>query len=35
MPESGALVVSVASRLWFTAAELLPLALIPVTKDRP
>jgi glycosyltransferase 2 family protein len=34
MPASGALVVSVASRLWFTAAELLPLGLIPITKDR-
>ena len=33
MPASAALVVSVASRLWFTAAELLPLALIPITKD--
>ena len=34
MPLPAALVVSVVSRLWFTAAELLPLALIPVTKDR-
>ncbi|MGQ0562533.1 MAG: lysylphosphatidylglycerol synthase domain-containing protein [Gemmatimonadota bacterium] len=34
MPASAALVVSVASRLWFTAAELLPLALIPVAKDE-
>ena len=33
MPAPAALVVSVVSRLWFTAAELLPLALIPVTKD--
>ena len=35
MPESGAVVVSVASRLWFTAAELMPLALIPATRDEP
>ena len=34
MPASGALVVAVASRLWFTAAELLPLALIPMSRDR-
>jgi glycosyltransferase 2 family protein len=34
MPLPAALVISVVSRLWFTAAELLPLALIPVTKDR-
>lgn len=33
MPLPAAVVVSVVSRLWFTAAELLPLALIPVTKD--
>lgn len=29
MPESAALVVSVVARLWFTAGELLPIALIP------
>lgn len=34
MPASAALVVSVASRVWFTAAELLPLALIPITKEQ-
>lgn len=34
MPASAALVVSVVSRLWFTAAELLPLALIPAARDR-
>ncbi|MEX0890659.1 MAG: lysylphosphatidylglycerol synthase domain-containing protein [Gemmatimonadota bacterium] len=28
------LVVTVASRLWFTAAELLPLLLLPVLPDR-
>ena len=33
MPAAAALVVSVTSRLWFTAAELLPLALIPVAPD--
>lgn len=33
MPASAALVVSVASRLWFTSAELLPLALIPLAPD--
>lgn len=34
MPQSAAVLVAVGSRLWFTAAELLPLALIPVVKDR-
>jgi hypothetical protein len=34
MPQPGALVVSVISRLWFTAAELLPLALIPIAPDE-
>lgn len=34
MPAPAALVVSVASRVWFTAAELVPLALIPIAKDR-
>ena len=33
MPESGALVVSVVARLWFTAGELLPIAIIPFLKD--
>jgi hypothetical protein len=33
MPEPGAaLVVSVLSRVWFTAAELVPLALVPVLR---
>ena len=30
----AAVVVSAASRLWFTAAELLPLAVLPVVDDR-
>jgi len=34
MPGAAALVVSVASRVWFTAAELLPLAAIPLTSDK-
>lgn len=34
MPAPAALLVSVGSRLWFTAAELLPLALIPLAKDE-
>jgi hypothetical protein len=34
MPAPAALVVSVASRLWFTAAELLPLAIIPFVRDE-
>ena len=33
VPASAALVVAVASRIWFTAAELLPLALLPVLPD--
>ncbi|MGH7444041.1 MAG: hypothetical protein ACREKM_04155, partial [Longimicrobiales bacterium] len=33
IPASAAIVVSVASRIWFTAAELLPLALIPLLPD--
>lgn len=33
MPESAALVVSVVARLWFTAGEILPIALIPFAKD--
>jgi uncharacterized membrane protein YbhN (UPF0104 family) len=33
MPEIGAaLVVSVLSRIWFTAAELVPLALLPAMR---
>jgi hypothetical protein len=34
MPASAALIVSVASRVWFTAGELLPLALIPIARDE-
>jgi glycosyltransferase 2 family protein len=30
MPAGGALVISVLSRVWFTAAELVPLAFLPV-----
>ncbi len=30
MPAPAALVVAVVSRIWFTAAEILPLALLPV-----
>jgi uncharacterized membrane protein YbhN (UPF0104 family) len=30
----AAVVVSAASRLWFTAAELLPLAVLPLLRDR-
>jgi uncharacterized membrane protein YbhN (UPF0104 family) len=30
----AAVVVSAASRLWFTAAELLPLAALPVLRDQ-
>lgn len=36
MPEPGAaVVVGVLSRVWFTAAELLPLALLPWLRGRP
>lgn len=36
IPASAAILVSVASRLWFTAGELLPLALVPLLPDgRP
>ena len=31
---SAAVLISIASRLWFTAAELLPLLLLPVLRDR-
>lgn len=34
MPAPAALIVSVASRVWFTAGELLPLGLIPFTRDE-
>ncbi|HEX6309184.1 MAG TPA: lysylphosphatidylglycerol synthase domain-containing protein [Longimicrobiales bacterium] len=35
VPEAGAaLVISVLSRVWFTAAELLPLAVVPVGRTR-
>lgn len=33
IPPSAAIVVTVASRLWFTAAELLPLALVPLLPN--
>jgi hypothetical protein len=32
MPGPAALMVAIASRLWFTLAELLPLALVPVLR---
>jgi uncharacterized membrane protein YbhN (UPF0104 family) len=31
---AGALVVGALSRVWFTAAELLPLALLPALRTR-
>jgi glycosyltransferase 2 family protein len=35
LPAPGlALVVSVLSRVWFTAAELVPLAVLPLTRSR-
>jgi hypothetical protein len=33
MPAPAALVVSVASRLWFLAGELVPLSFIPLLRD--
>ena len=33
VPASAAVVIAVASRLWFTAAELLPLAAIPWLRE--
>lgn len=33
IPASAALVVTIASRIWFTAAELLPLALVPLLPE--
>jgi glycosyltransferase 2 family protein len=33
MPAGAALVVSILSRIWFTAAEIAPLALLPVLGD--
>jgi len=33
IPASAAVLISVASRLWFTAAELLPLAFVPLLPD--
>jgi hypothetical protein len=35
MPPAAAVVISVASRLWFTAAELLPLAVLPLAGAPP
>lgn len=34
MPAPAALVVSLASRLWFTAVELLPLLALPLLRGR-
>jgi hypothetical protein len=34
MPVPAAAMIAVASRVWFTAAELLPLALIPLAPER-
>jgi hypothetical protein len=34
LPAAAALVIPLLSRLWFTAAELLPLALLPVLPRR-
>jgi glycosyltransferase 2 family protein len=34
MPTGAALVVSVLSRVWFTAAEVAPLALLPVLREK-
>jgi hypothetical protein len=33
MPAPVALVVSILSRVWFTAAEVAPLALLPILRD--
>lgn len=33
MPAGAALVVTVLSRIWFTAAEIAPLALLPFLRD--
>ncbi len=33
LPASAALLIAVASRLWFTAGELLPLLLIPLLRQ--
>lgn len=32
---AAAIVISVASRIWFTVAELLPLVVLPVVKSQP
>ena len=34
MPAPAAVVVALASRLWFTAVELLPLLALPLLRDR-
>jgi len=34
MPAPGAVVVALASRVWFTAVELLPLLALPLLRDR-
>jgi len=33
IPASAAVLIAVASRIWFTAAELLPLAFVPLLPD--
>ncbi len=33
IPASAAILISVASRIWFTAAELLPLAVVPLLPN--
>ncbi|HUF49194.1 MAG TPA: lysylphosphatidylglycerol synthase domain-containing protein [Longimicrobiales bacterium] len=35
MPLSAAIVITVASRVWFTVAELIPLAALPLVKSEP
>ena len=34
MATPAAVMIAVVSRLWFTASELLPLALIPIAPAR-
>ena len=33
IPASAAVLIAVASRVWFTVAELLPLAVVPLLPD--
>jgi hypothetical protein len=35
VPDAAAVVISVMSRVWFTAAELLPLAFVPGLPPVP